>query len=101
MSTTTPRPALTGLYARRVAEVTGLSEMELYRHHASDMGSPGHFFYERGAMVYTAKGLSALVEALAVEGQMVAAKLLAAALQHAAEKAPARDWLGAWEDRQP
>ena len=83
MNTATTSPAVAGMFARKVTEVTGLSLMALDRLHASDMGSPGHFMFLPGAaggMFYTVTGLSRLVEILHAESHTVAAKCLAATL---------------------
>lgn len=84
----------TRIYARKVAEATGLSEAEIYRRHSDDMGSPGHFGFA-GAIFYTPKGLTRLVEILDAEGQHVAARCLAAALNQL--RSPHGSWAQRWE----
>jgi hypothetical protein len=82
-TTTTQAPATAGLFARKVAQVTGLSEMALDRMHTEDMGGPKHFFQQPGAaggFVYTVAGLSRLVEILYAEGHADAALALRAEL---------------------
>ncbi|MDF3058525.1 MAG: hypothetical protein K0R17_2740 [Rariglobus sp.] len=83
MNTATTSPAVAGLFARKVAEITGLSELKLDRLHTSDMGSPGHFLYQSGAgggWFYTVAGLSRLVEILFADGCKAEATMLRAAL---------------------
>lgn len=90
--TKTSQPtARVGLYARRVSEITGLEESDLYRLHSSDMGAPGHFTYDagaRGGIFYTVRGLSRLVEILSAESRDGAAKLLSAALDQLRNPTP-------------
>lgn len=113
-TTTTSQPtARVGLYARRVSEITGLAESDLYRLHSSDMGAPGHFTYDagaRGGIFYTVRGLSRLVEILSAESRDGAAKLLSAALDQLRNPTPppvapagrnvAGSWALDWERKQ-
>lgn len=105
-TTTHPEPGTElGMYARKVAQVTGLSELALDRLHTSDMGAPRHFRYvsgEGGGFFYTLDGLCRLVEILHAESRPVAAKSLAVSLDHVRHPAPApiapagRNVRGSW-----
>lgn len=115
MSTTTTSSAESapvGFFARKVAKVTGLSEMALDRLHTSDMGSPGHFLHLPGAeggFFYTVAGLSRLVEILYLEGHHAEAVMLRRALdeiRRPADLPPAPKgrnvrggWMRDWEDK--
>lgn len=95
MSThTTPTPVLTGLFARQVAKVTGLTERQLENLHGRDWGAPGHFTFVpgvHGGMFYAPKGLDGLIEHLRLAGYAHEAQLLAAAdrVELCSKKTPA------------
>jgi CubicO group peptidase (beta-lactamase class C family) len=92
MNTATTSPAVAGLFARKVREITGLLESDIYRLHTSDMGSPGHFLYQSGAeggMFYTVAGLSRLVEILFSDGCKAEATMLRTELDKLRTPAPA------------
>ncbi|MBC8040102.1 MAG: hypothetical protein H7Y06_06140 [Opitutaceae bacterium] len=113
MNTATTSPAVAGIFARKVKEITGLLESDIYRRHTSDMGSPGHFLYQSGAgggMFYTVAGLSRLVEILFADGCKAEATMLRAALDELRTPTPPPvapsgrnvrgNWMAALEARQ-
>jgi hypothetical protein len=79
-----------GIQAGEVASITGLTEMEIYRLHPDDFGSPGHFVYQYGHVRYTLRGLCGLIEALDAAQRVVAARALEAAVERARQEAATR-----------
>lgn len=83
MITSSKELVLTGLFSRRVALVTGLSERAIENLHPSHFGAPGHFKFVSGScggMYYTSKGVVGLLEALRLAGYVAeSAALLTAA----------------------
>jgi hypothetical protein len=71
----------------RVAEVTGLTRGTIYQVGAvAGLGSPAHFTYAHGIVVYTLAGLCQIAEALQAE-HATAAKALAYELGLARQRA--------------
>ena len=81
---TTSAPVLTGMFARKVAQVTGLSARELENLHPDRFGSPGHWKFvsgEGGGMFYTPQGLLAVLEALRLAERKAEALCLGEAIR--------------------
>lgn len=96
------RRAFAGLSISEVARVTGLERSDIHRAaELAQLGAPGDFTYPRSEVVYTERGLSALVESLPKLGLLEAGKALAARLAQeraalAAAKRPL-GWFATWE----
>lgn len=81
---TASAPDISGLFARKVSEITGLSERELESYHPLGFGSPGHYRYISNVgcgVLYTPKGLLALLEGLRLAGRHAEAQSLADAIR--------------------
>lgn len=98
MSTTTVSvPAVTGMFARAVAQATGLSERELENLHPDVWGAPGHWRYvggSHGGMFYTRKGIAVMIETLRATGHVIESMLLAAV---ASRELAGSGWASRWE----
>lgn len=76
----------------KIVAVTALTRGRIYQAHTRDMGSPKHYIYPQGEVVYTLEGACALIDGLNEIGEKVAAASLAAEV--AAAKARAVDAKG-------
>lgn len=63
--------------AEEVAAVIGEKAYDLQKLHTADFGVPGHWRINRqGGVIYTVKGINALVDSLVRDGRIHAAALL-------------------------
>lgn len=82
--------------AAKVAEVTGIDAYDLQKLHPSDFGVPGHWqMNSQGGVIYTERGVAALVDVLISRGAEGPASKLYAHLveQQQAKAVPSRQLL--------
>lgn len=73
----------------KIVEVTALTRGRIYQAHTRDMGSPKHYIYPEGEIVYTLEGACALIDGLTEIGEKVAAVSLAVEVAAARARAAA------------
>ena len=81
---TIPLPVITGIYARAVYKITGLSMRQIENLHPDTFGCPKHWTFitgGSGGMFYTVEGLRVLVERLHAAGHIAESSALSGALR--------------------